>query len=125
MYRAGVPLKTISPRTLFVAVGLYGLLIAGLTVLARLTASSLNPAKLQGMIHALQSMAAEQKQLGELRVTSEISHYFVSAEMAKIAQLADDLGHNAAKMKIAPRDEVARDKARALAAELTTERASD
>jgi hypothetical protein len=108
--------------TLTLAVGIYALLIAGLSVFAALAKSSLTDAKLQGVLHALQSIAAERKELAKAGDSEKVSRNFASAETAKTQQLAKDLLDTAAKMEVSPQNKAARDNATALATQIVAER---
>jgi hypothetical protein len=114
-------LGAVPGRTLTLAVGIYALVIAGLALLAAGAASSLTSAKLQGIVHALQSIASERNELTRLREAGRVSEYFMSAEAAKAAQLAKDLRDSAATIDVPEKDKATRESATALASKIIAE----
>jgi hypothetical protein len=98
-----------------IAVIVYALLIAALAAAAAVGRTFLDSARLQGVVHTLQSLSSEQKELAKFRDNGDLSPSFVSAETTMTVQAAEDLLQSLAKMDISAEDKNTHDSAVALA----------
>jgi biopolymer transport protein ExbB/TolQ len=106
---------------LWMSLALYASLILGLSIWALVAQAGLSGAKLGGVVHSLQSIKAEKRDLAELVRAHKLTLRFATAEIGNAVKMAKELQQEATKIDTEGDDSRTRALASALAKEIIQE----